>query len=158
MNNPVLFNRELYYLDRRGQLGVFNPNKMTWWVITKPEPIYYEVSLHGHACCALLELHGDLIAVFKADNTDIVRIFKLDQSKMVWSKLENLRIPYFLSTLEILSLPFLHLEAAGMGYTCQNLMAATIGREYSTQWTITCIIQSNMMWKNQLLMFGLSLT
>ncbi|KAJ1687262.1 hypothetical protein LUZ63_018652 [Rhynchospora breviuscula] len=92
MNNPVLFDGEFYCLDRRGQLGVFNPDNMKWRVLSQPEPIYKgEVPPdHAHACCALLEVDGDLVAVISTDDTDANQVFRLDRSKMAWSKVENL--------------------------------------------------------------------
>ncbi|OEL33205.1 hypothetical protein BAE44_0005776, partial [Dichanthelium oligosanthes] len=38
-SNPVFYHGEFYCLGTRGNLGVFNPDKMTWRVLDKPEPI-----------------------------------------------------------------------------------------------------------------------
>ncbi|KAJ1687945.1 hypothetical protein LUZ63_019335 [Rhynchospora breviuscula] len=91
INSPVLFDGELYCLDRRGQLGVFNPDNMIKWrVLSKPEPLYADVPDHAHACCALLEIQGDLVSVIRTDDTKAIQVFKLDRLKLAWSKMENL--------------------------------------------------------------------
>ncbi|KAJ3701847.1 hypothetical protein LUZ61_005552 [Rhynchospora tenuis] len=92
INNPVFFDGEFYCLDRRGQLGVFNPDKMTWRVLSKPEPICSDVPCHAYACCSLVEIQGDLFAVFRADTPlKPIQVYKLDRSKMTWSEVDNLR-------------------------------------------------------------------
>ncbi|KAJ3687385.1 hypothetical protein LUZ61_016549 [Rhynchospora tenuis] len=90
-NNPVIFQGEFYCLGRKGELGVFNPELKTWNVLSKPEPIYLTEPCYGVEYCHLLELHGDLISVFRTDDTKApIRVFKLNQSEMEWEKLEHL--------------------------------------------------------------------
>ncbi|KAJ3702548.1 hypothetical protein LUZ61_006253 [Rhynchospora tenuis] len=91
INNPVLFDGEFYLLDRRGQLGVFNPDNMKWRVLSQPEPLYKgQVPHHAHACFSLLEVEGDLVAVISKDDTHANQVFRLDRSKMAWRKVEDL--------------------------------------------------------------------
>ncbi|KAJ4797305.1 F-box protein family-like [Rhynchospora pubera] len=91
INNPVFFHGEFYCLDRRGQLGVFNPEVVTWRVLTKPEPICSDVPCYAYACCSLVEIQGDLIAVFRPDTPlKPIEVYKLDRSKMAWSEVDNL--------------------------------------------------------------------
>jgi len=84
-SNPVFFDNEFYCLGTDGNLGVFNPNEMTWRVLDKPEPVRI-----GDRFCHLIEFKGDLIAVFRPYDANPVEIFKLDRSHMSWEKVLRL--------------------------------------------------------------------
>ncbi|CAN6313741.1 unnamed protein product [Urochloa humidicola] len=84
-HNPVLFEGEFYCLGRDGRLGVFNPNKMTWRVLAKPEPLYDANTMEQNEQRYLVVWKGQLIAIFTPMHT-----FRLDRSQMAWSELEDL--------------------------------------------------------------------
>jgi hypothetical protein len=89
-SNPVFFDNEFYCLGVHGNLGVFNPNGMTWRILDKPEPIHAGAPNSGDRFCHLLEFKGDLIAIFRPYDANPIKMFKLDQSQMSWEKVLRL--------------------------------------------------------------------
>ncbi|OEL19060.1 hypothetical protein BAE44_0019924 [Dichanthelium oligosanthes] len=73
-----------------GNLGVFNPNDITWRVLDKPEPFRVGADDYGDRFCHLVEFKGDLIAIFRPYDATPIEIFKLDQSHMSWEKVLQL--------------------------------------------------------------------
>ncbi|TVU37140.1 hypothetical protein EJB05_10446, partial [Eragrostis curvula] len=64
-SNPVFYHGEFYCLGTRGNLGVFNPDNMTWRVLDKPEPVVDGDPMTGEQHCQLLEFRDDLFAIFR---------------------------------------------------------------------------------------------
>ncbi|CAN6327971.1 unnamed protein product [Urochloa humidicola] len=89
-SNPVFFDNEFYCLGVHGNLGVFNPNDMTWRVLDKPEPVRVGANNCGDRFCHLVEFKGDLIATFRPYDAKPIEMFKLDQSQMSWEKVVQL--------------------------------------------------------------------
>ncbi|CAL4929569.1 unnamed protein product [Urochloa decumbens] len=89
-HNPVLFEGEFYCLGTDGRLGVFNPNKMTWRVLAKPEPLYDENTMEQNEQRYLVVWKGQLVAIFTVPHGGPMRTFRLDRSQMAWSELEDL--------------------------------------------------------------------
>ncbi|KAJ3669881.1 hypothetical protein LUZ60_010205 [Juncus effusus] len=89
-SNPVFFNGKFYCLGQCGFLGVFNPIDRTWKILDALDPFCGNGDYSG-TNCYLLESQGDLICVHKnSDANAKISIFKLDQTKMAWSKLEDI--------------------------------------------------------------------
>ncbi|KAL6638244.1 hypothetical protein ACP70R_025816 [Stipagrostis hirtigluma subsp. patula] len=89
-SNPVFFDNEFYCLGVHGNLGVFNPDDITWRVLDKPEPIRPDAHDYGDRFCYLVEHKGDLIAVFRPYDAEPIEVFKLDRSQMSWTKVLRL--------------------------------------------------------------------
>ncbi|TVU37134.1 hypothetical protein EJB05_10431, partial [Eragrostis curvula] len=89
-NNPVFYHGEFYCLGTSGQLGIFNPDNMTWRVLDKPEPVLDDDPLPGDRYCHLLEFRDDLIAIFRQHNDRPIDLYRLDKSHMAWTKVEKL--------------------------------------------------------------------
>ncbi|OEL34856.1 hypothetical protein BAE44_0004119, partial [Dichanthelium oligosanthes] len=64
-NNPVFFDNEFYCLGVHGNLGVFNPDEMTWRVLDKPERVRDGAPDYRDRYCYLVKFKGDLIAIFQ---------------------------------------------------------------------------------------------
>jgi hypothetical protein len=105
-HNPVSFDGEVYYLGRDGRLGVFNPNKMTWRVLAKPEPLYDEISMDQNEQCYLVVWKQQLIAIFTVPHGEPMRTFRLDRSQMAWSELKDLSdVVLFMDCRNVLARP-----------------------------------------------------
>ncbi|KAL6896652.1 hypothetical protein ACP4OV_007224 [Aristida adscensionis] len=88
--NPVFYLGEFYCLGTRGNLGVFNPDKMAWRVLDKPEPIIAGDPMPSQLYCHLLEFRDDLIAIFRTHDDRPIDMYRLDKSQMAWTKVEML--------------------------------------------------------------------
>nr|TKV97691.1 hypothetical protein SEVIR_9G511500v2 [Setaria viridis] len=105
-HNPVLFDGEFYCLGRDGRLGVFNPNKMTWRVLAKPEPLYDATSMDQNEQRYLVVWKEQLIAIFTVPHGEPMRTFRLDRSQMAWSELEDLSdVVLFMDRRNVLARP-----------------------------------------------------
>ncbi|CAL4926455.1 unnamed protein product [Urochloa decumbens] len=89
-NNPVFFDNEFYFLGVHGNLGVFNPDEVTWRVLDKPERVRDGAHDYGDRYCYLVEFKGDLIAIFRPYDASPIEMFKLDRSDMSWTKVLRL--------------------------------------------------------------------
>ncbi|TVU37143.1 hypothetical protein EJB05_10443, partial [Eragrostis curvula] len=89
-SNPVFYHGEFYCLGTRGNLGVFDPENMTWRVLDKPEPILDGDPMPSEQYCYLLEFRDDLIAIFRPHDEGPIDLYRLDKSQMVWTKVERL--------------------------------------------------------------------
>ncbi|KAK3128095.1 hypothetical protein QOZ80_7AG0582520 [Eleusine coracana subsp. coracana] len=89
-SNPVFFENEFYCLGVHGNLGVFNPDDMTWRILDKPEPIRSEAHDYGDRFCNLVEFKGDLLAVFRPYDAKPIEVYKLDRSQMSWTEVLRL--------------------------------------------------------------------
>lgn len=89
-NNPVFFDNELYFLGVHGNIGVFNPDAMTWWVLNKPERVRDGAHDYGDRYCYLVEFKGDLIAIFRPYDVSPIEMFKLGRSNVSWTKMSRL--------------------------------------------------------------------
>uniref|UniRef100_A0A0D3H0W4 F-box domain-containing protein n=1 Tax=Oryza barthii TaxID=65489 RepID=A0A0D3H0W4_9ORYZ len=91
-NNPVYFRGEFYFLEQRGNLSVFNPGNNEWRILDKPEPIHADLTPYdeGKEACYMVELRGELIAVFHRNANESQRVLKLDESKMEWVEIEDI--------------------------------------------------------------------
>ncbi|KAF2919927.1 hypothetical protein DAI22_08g171700 [Oryza sativa Japonica Group] len=91
-NNPVYFRGEFYFLGQRGNLSVFNPGNNEWRILDKPEPIRADLTPYdeGKEACYMVELRGELIAVFHRNANEPPRVLKLDESKMEWVEIEDI--------------------------------------------------------------------
>ncbi|PUZ73545.1 hypothetical protein GQ55_2G482800 [Panicum hallii var. hallii] len=89
-SNPVFFDNEFYCLGVHGNLGVFNPNDITWRILDKPEPIRADAADYADRLCNLVEFKGDLIAIFRPYDANPIEMYKLDQSLMSWEKVLRL--------------------------------------------------------------------
>ncbi|TVU43599.1 hypothetical protein EJB05_10082, partial [Eragrostis curvula] len=88
-SNPVFYHGKFYCLGTRGNLGVFNPDNMTWRVLDKPEPILDGDPMTGEQHCHLLEYKDDLIAIFRPHDKGPIDMYKLDKSRMVWTVVDK---------------------------------------------------------------------
>ncbi|KAL6657318.1 hypothetical protein ACP70R_005098 [Stipagrostis hirtigluma subsp. patula] len=89
-SNPVFYHGEFYCLGTRGNLGVFNPDNMTWRVLDKPDPVLDGDPMPGDQYCHLLEFRDDLIAIFRRHDDRPIDLYRLDKSQMAWAKVERL--------------------------------------------------------------------
>uniref|UniRef100_A0A0D9X8G9 KIB1-4 beta-propeller domain-containing protein n=1 Tax=Leersia perrieri TaxID=77586 RepID=A0A0D9X8G9_9ORYZ len=91
-NNPVYFREEFYFLGQRGNLSVFNPGNNEWRILKKPEPIHANLTPYdeGSEACYLVELRGELIAVFHRNANEPPRVLKLNESTMAWVDIEDI--------------------------------------------------------------------
>ncbi|XP_015695623.1 uncharacterized protein LOC107304732 [Oryza brachyantha] len=91
-NNPVYFRGEFYFLGQRGNLAVFHPGNIVWRVLDKPEPIHPNLTVNdeGKEACYLVELTGELIAVFHRSANEPPRVLKLDETNMSWVEIEDI--------------------------------------------------------------------
>ncbi|KAL6657319.1 hypothetical protein ACP70R_005099 [Stipagrostis hirtigluma subsp. patula] len=89
-SNPVFYHGEFYCLGTRGNLGVFNPDNMTWRVLDKPGPVLDGDPMPGDLYCHLLEFRDDLVAIFRPHGDGPIDLYRLDRSQMIWTKIERL--------------------------------------------------------------------
>jgi hypothetical protein len=89
-NNPVFFDNKFYFLGVHGDLGVFNPDEITWRVLDKPKRVRPAAHDYGDRYCYLVEFKGDLIAIFRPYDASPIEMFKLDRSDMSWEKVSRL--------------------------------------------------------------------
>ncbi|CAL4954610.1 unnamed protein product [Urochloa decumbens] len=89
-SNPIFYHGEFYCLGTRGNLGIFNPNNMTWRVLDKPDPVLVGDPMPGEQYCHLLEFRDDLIAIFRPHDKGPIDLYRLNKSQMVWIKIDRL--------------------------------------------------------------------
>lgn len=89
-SNPVFFDNEFYCLGVHGNLGVFNPNDMTWRVLDKPERIQADADDYRDVFCHLVEFKGELVAIFRPYDAKPIEMYRLDRALMSWEKVLRL--------------------------------------------------------------------
>uniref|UniRef100_A0ACD5V8H4 Uncharacterized protein n=1 Tax=Avena sativa TaxID=4498 RepID=A0ACD5V8H4_AVESA len=86
--NPVMHRGKLYCLGQEGNLGVYDPSKIRWRVLSKPASFGSEFQYKN---CYLVESQGELLAAL-TDNVRMpaIHVLRLDEKKMKWQKMESL--------------------------------------------------------------------
>lgn len=98
-NNPVFYNEVFYCLDLRGNLGCIDAKESTWVVLDEPRGPCSSINQSF-----LVELEGNLLAVFLSQFRTCVKVFRLDMDTMLWVKVESLgKYMWFISNTSSLS-------------------------------------------------------
>lgn len=83
--NPIFHQEKFFWLGRKGNLGIFDPNNDQWTVLDDPQELDdYKYESY------LVDCDGELISVFLSSMGSQISVFKLDESKMKWQEVKDL--------------------------------------------------------------------
>jgi hypothetical protein len=88
--NPVMHQGKLYCLGEDGGLGVYDPTKTTWRVLSQPTRFDPHILYRKNCNCYLIESQGELLAALTGLSGAPVHVLRLDKNHMKWKRMESL--------------------------------------------------------------------